>query len=178
MFAITKTDRQWFVHPNSGPRPRKRKRWVFSFLWIRCVNKATMVRIVLLQNGSGKISKTERERKHFSPHLNQFCWWFGLTPNPAQERPPSPRARERKTVEVPLLMIRAVSNMNTAWNISISIGNVDNCLPKKFEPPVFIIHVQSFDQHWLTMWMLSPHEQHEHRLNNVLLQVLNCDRNF
>ena len=37
-----------------------------------------------------------------------------LTPNPAQERPPRPRASERNTVEVPLLMISAVSSMNTA----------------------------------------------------------------
>ena len=35
-----------------------------------------------------------------------------LTPNPAQVRPPSPRARERKTVEVPLDMMRAVRSMN------------------------------------------------------------------
>ena len=37
-----------------------------------------------------------------------------LTPKPAQVRPPSPRARERKVVEVPRVMIRAVSVMKNA----------------------------------------------------------------
>ena len=45
-------------------------------------------------------------------YLGATSRWF--TPNPAQVRPPSPRARERNTVEVPLDMIRAVRSMNVA----------------------------------------------------------------
>ena len=37
-----------------------------------------------------------------------------LTPKPAQVRPPSPRASERKVVEVPRVMIRAVRVMKSA----------------------------------------------------------------
>ena len=46
-------------------------------------------------------------------YLGATSRWF--TPNPAQVRPPRPRASERKVMEVPRVMIRAVRVMNSAW---------------------------------------------------------------
>ena len=45
-------------------------------------------------------------------YLGATSRWF--TPKPAQVRPPRPRARERKVVEVPRVMIRSVSVMKRA----------------------------------------------------------------
>ena len=45
-------------------------------------------------------------------YLGATSRWF--TPNPAQVRPPRPRASERKVVEVPRVMIRAVRAMKSA----------------------------------------------------------------
>ena len=45
-------------------------------------------------------------------YLGATSRWF--TPNPAQVKPPSPNARDRKVVEVPRVMISAVKVMKNA----------------------------------------------------------------
>ena len=46
-----------------------------------------------------------------------------LTPNPAQVRPPRPRANDRKTVEVPRDMMSAVRSINIACHRKRSRGD-------------------------------------------------------